>query len=139
MSVSSVSAVTRKTFVEFLYPGSFVDNVSTEEVQTRDPYSVKVPEGSFGFRYYDVVFATVVSEGETVELESNELNRSKTYFYGGRIMTPAQVRKEYPKQDILLRNIENNKVKRLIETTTGSIREYDPEQSELLEFDESNA
>jgi hypothetical protein len=109
------------TYVEFYYPGIMVDEASVKVVNHRDSKKVNVPSGSFGFRFFDV---KSTEEGD-VKMESDRLNLSPMYYYGGRIMTLDDVRREMPNDRILISNMESNGWSRVIKCRTGNFKPFD--------------
>lgn len=109
-----------RTYVEFYYPGAFFDETSTREVKTRDVKSVSVPDGAFGFRFFDVMS----TEEGGVRMSSARLNVSPMYYYGGRIMTLDEVRQEMPEARILISNMEGNGYARVIKCGTSNFRPF---------------
>ena len=115
----------RRTYVEFVYPGIIVSETSVKEVESRDTSEVKVPDGAFGFRFFDVLIAKVECDGKTVELRSDRLNQSPMHYYGGRILTREEVEREVPDNRILLDNMDGNGWNRVIKTRMGNFQPFE--------------
>ena len=115
----------RRTYVEFVYPGVIVNETSVKEVESRDTSEVKVPDGAFGFRFFDVLIAKVECAGKTVELRSDRLNQSPMHYYGGRIFSREEVARKVPDNRILLSNMEGNGWDRVIKTRTGNFQPFE--------------
>lgn len=109
-----------KTYVEFFYPGVMFDETSLEEVTSRDVDRVKVPQGAFGFLFFDLMS----TEEGGVKMESDRLNISPMYYYGGRIMTLDEVRREVPSAHTLIGNMEGNDYNRVIRCRTGNFKPF---------------
>jgi hypothetical protein len=110
-----------RTFIEFFYPGVFVDETSVKEVSSRDIKGVNVPQGAFGFIFFDVMS----TKKGGVKMKSKRLNISPMYFYGGRIMTLAEVRREMPSERILIDNMEGNGLVRVIRCRTSNFKPFE--------------
>lgn len=109
-----------KTYVEFWYRGVFVDEPSIRETASRDTARITVPEGVYAFSFFDIMSSEV--NGEL--LESGRLNESPRYFYGGRIMTLAEVKMEIPDSRILQDNMTINRWSRVIRCRTGNFQPF---------------
>lgn len=114
---ASEDSITIKHFAEWMFPGIFVSETSVSEVPTRDQFEVakEAPNGAFAFCIFDVAEATV--DGE--KLSGERKNNSPLYYLGGRVMTLAEVEKEYPNEATLLYNMRNNGYDRIIRTSCG--------------------
>lgn len=106
----------KTTYIEFYYRGAIFAETSVKEVASRDTKGVDVPEGSYGFRYFDMMS----TEEGGVKMTSGRLNISPIHYYGGRIMTLDEVRREMSDAHILISNIENNGYTRVIRCRTGN-------------------
>lgn len=97
---------TRKTYVE--YPGS-----PRKEVSSRNPAEIGLPDGEYGFRFYDVIIAPFHIDGQTMELRSDAFNFSPWYFRGGQIYTAQELEDLLPdRKDILAIYMEVNQFDR---------------------------
>jgi hypothetical protein len=114
----------RRTYVEFLYPGMLFGESSTQEVNTRDLSKVKVPKNTFGFKFFDILSVVVDADGKKVPLTSERTNVSPVHYYGGKIYTVAELKREFPNDDILIGNIEGNGYKKAIRCRTGDWRPF---------------
>lgn len=112
--------IVKKTYVEFSFCGVVVDNVSSLEVETRDVESLQVPDGAFGFQFFDLLSTMVGND----ELVSSRLNKSPMHYYGGRIMTIDEVRAEMPEEQILIFNMECNGYDRVIQCRYGNFKPF---------------
>lgn len=110
----------KTTYVEFYFPGVMFDETSVKKVATRDTKDISVPNGAFGFRFFDVM----TTEENGVKMESDKLNESPMYYYGGRIMTLAVVQREVPDARILISNMRGNGYKRVIRCRTGNFKPF---------------
>ncbi len=113
--------VEQKTYVEFSFCGAVVDEVLSFEVESRDIGSLRVPDGAFGFQFFDQL-STMVGK---VELVSGRLNKSPMHYYGGRVMTLEEVRAEMPEERILILNMECNGYDRVIQCRYGNFKPFD--------------
>ena len=113
-----------KHYVEFLHPGIIMSESSSEEVDHRDPTLIKLPQNSFGFRFYDR--EEKESEGELL------VGKSKNHSYWsiqGEALTLADVKERFPKERTLIGNMERNKTKRVCKTEFGQFIPLDKEDT----------
>lgn len=110
----------REMYVEFLYPGVLLSESSTRRCKTRDPSKVKIPKNAFGFRFFDFISTTVDVDGKKVRLESKRGNVSSLHYYGGRVYTLAELKREFPDEHTLILNVENSRNKKAICCRTGN-------------------
>ena len=115
----------RKTYIEFLYPGSFFSESSTQEVKTRDVSKVKVPKNAFGFKFFDILSVVVDTDGKKVKLTSERINVSPKHYYGGKLYTVAELKREFPNERILISNIEGNGYPKAIRCRTGNWQPFE--------------
>jgi len=109
-----------KHYVEYYYPGSFFSETSVKEIAQRDVSKIVIPDDAFGFKFFDRVHAEI----DGVELQSKRLNISQMHFYGGRIMSIEDVRRECPDDRILLANMEYSGWKNIIVCRTGNTQPF---------------
>jgi uncharacterized protein (UPF0128 family) len=114
----------RKTYIEFVSPGAFFNESLTQEVRSRDVAKVKVPNRAFGFRFFDILEATVEADGKAVKLTSERINESAIYYYGGRIYTRAEVAREVPDNRELLADMDSKGWDKVIRTRTGNFQPF---------------
>lgn len=107
-----------KHYVEFAYPGLFVSETESRKVKSRTTPS-NIPKDSFAYRFY------CVEEKQSGErtLRSDRFNISGWHYVGGEVLTPEEVAKKYPNEGILLSNIRNNDIKRIVRTRMGTFNE----------------
>ena len=110
----------RKTYIEFLYPGVGFNESSTRRVKTRDVSKVKVPKDAFGFQFFDILSVIVDADGKKVKLTSEQINVSPMHYYGGKIYTTAELKREFPADEIFVDNIRNSGYKEAIRCRTGN-------------------
>lgn len=104
-----------QTYVKFWYRGAFVDEDSCRMVNSRDIGALIIPQSVYALEFYDI---RIAHESGGV-LKSEPFNRSPKLFYGGQIMTVADVEREIPDHDILLDNMRINGWARVIKTRAG--------------------
>ncbi|KKU53877.1 MAG: hypothetical protein UX77_C0036G0008, partial [Parcubacteria group bacterium GW2011_GWA1_47_11] len=109
----------RKTYIEFLYPGSFFNESSTQKVKTRDVSKVKVPKNAFGFKFFDILSVVVDVGGKKVKLASEQTNVSPMHYYGGKLYTVAELKCDLS-NDLLVKNVEGEGCKKAILCRTGN-------------------
>ena len=115
----------RRTYIEFVYPGTLFNETSTKEVKSRDTARVNVPDGAFGFKFFDILEATVEADGKSVKLTSARINESPMFYYGGRIYTRAEAAREIPNNRTLLSNMDGNGWDRVIKTRAGDFQPFE--------------
>jgi len=129
-------------FVTFLSPGTFVYEETTKPIDSWDVSKACEMSHSIKERHGAVPFAFVFSTRERGEadLDSKVTKRSGRYYLGGRVMTLAEVEKEMPKEQILISNMRNNKIDRVV-VNTNSWRSINPvgEDDVVLNYPEHTA
>lgn len=115
----------RTTYVEFLYPGSFFSESSTAKVTSRDTSKLKVPKNAFGFKFFDILSVVVDADGKQVELTSERLNLSPLHYYGGKLYTVAELKRDFPNNSTLISNVEGNGYAKAIKCRTGNWQPFD--------------
>lgn len=118
---------TRKHFVEFLYPAGFFCNTMTREIDERDPAKVAVPENAFCFTFYDLIVGYVIDRGEKIKVSSVVLDRSPKYYYGGKVYTVEEVKKQFPDEIQRISRLEGNDDKHVIICRTGNWMRFEEE------------
>lgn len=106
-------------FITFFSPGTFVDEITTLPVDAWDPVVGKsMAEKSrerHGAKPYAFQFTTRGRRQD--ELDSKVIATSPRYFIRGKVRTLEQVAADAdPNEHILLRNMENNDIARVVET-----------------------
>jgi hypothetical protein len=107
-------------FIEFLYPHILFQDSRSEEVEERDLDAVRVPHGSFAFRFYDI--KEVLVEGDV--LTSGHVNVSGIYYPGGRLMTVEDVMTEVRECKVLLDNMRINNWTHVVRTRVGTFQPF---------------
>jgi len=102
---------TCKTYVEFLSSGTFFDESSVKEVRKRDVSKIKVPKGVLFFRFFDILSAVVYANDKKIRLRSGRTNVSPNYFYGGKIYTIQEIKRDFPKKTRLIREMRDERKK----------------------------
>lgn len=107
------------TYVEFFFPGSLFAESTTKKVKTRDVSKIKVPKNAFRFRFFDKhIYSETIDE---IELKNEKVtNESPVYYYGGKVYTIAELKREFPNEKTLIGNIESYKCKKAICCRTGN-------------------
>lgn len=106
----------KKHFVEFYSPGTFVSEVTEKEIDSWD--TAKAIEMSkniierHGAKPYGFQFITR-SRGDD-DLDSKQIDASNMYYLGARVMTLDDVKREMPEKEILIHNMEFNKIEKVI-------------------------
>lgn len=114
----------QKTYVEFLFRGSLVDESTKQEVTNRSVL-LDVPEGAFAFHFFDV-YVTRMHDGFTNrEVHSKRFNESPMYYPGGQAFTLEQVQALGDKShSILVSNMECNGYKTVVRTRWGNWKPF---------------
>lgn len=117
---------TRKAYVEYYFAGSFFIESSIKPTKDRNVKNLKVPDEAFGFQFFDIIETTKTKNGKKITSKSNPLNASPIYYYGGEIMTIAEVRKKkIPNAHTIISNMKANNWSKVIKCRTGNIRSFD--------------
>ena len=114
-------------FVTFYSPGTFCSEATTKPIASWD--TAKACEMAHeiterhGATPYSFVFTT--RERGDSDLDSKVTKTSGRYFLGGRVMTLAGVKREMPKDRILIDNMRINNIARVV-VNTNSYRSVNP-------------
>ena len=108
-------------YVEFIYPGSLVNETSSEKITHRDPDKVKVPNGSFAFRFYDLN----VTYAGTERLTGDPKNHSGLYYINGKVYTEEEIKRDFPEETILISNA--SRYKKMVKTRRGTFQPFEKE------------
>lgn len=100
-------------YVRFLYPGILVSESSDRKIKSRKE-EIKLPKGAFAYQFFDR--EETEKGGETL---MGKDKKHSGFYYKGREMTLAQVKKEMPDKDILISNMECNGYERIVMTKFG--------------------
>ena len=107
-----------KNFVNLLFPGTLFSESSIIEISEWNVDKAKEIANSQSRKPYGFNFVTRGRRED--ELDSKELNRSGTYYFGGKIKTLADVESENdPKNRILIDNMKSNNYEKVIYTSRG--------------------
>lgn len=112
----------KKHFVTFLSPGTLFHETTEKPIESWDiikacdmAHTIQERHGATPFAF----FFTTRSRTEQ-DLDSRVTETGPTYYLGGEVLTLAQVKaKKDPKNDILIRNMEANKWKKVIINTNS--------------------
>lgn len=110
----------RKTHVVFFYPDLFVSETSTRVVKSREVSKVKVPKGAYAFKFFDTYSLIARVDGKKVLLTSERLNPSPIHYYGGKLYTPTEVKREFPNEYLFHDNIKDHGWRRMIRCRFGN-------------------
>lgn len=102
-----------KTYIEFCYPGLLCSETSIRVVAGREK-PTEIPKTSFGYRFFDR--EEIEKDAETLKGESKNYSHW-TYF--GEIYTRDRVEIEKPNQKILITNMRDNNIDRVVFTKFG--------------------
>lgn len=90
-------------YIEYVYPGSFVSETTTEKVGTKQ-LPKNLPDRTFGFRFFE--------RTEMNDVEEKLVGKPRNYsgwYYVGKELTLEQVKSKYSDKKILISNMESNK------------------------------
>jgi len=106
-----------KHYVKFLYPAILFPESIEREIKSRNYKKLnRIPKDCFGFRFFDR--EEVKKNGEI--LKGRIKNWSGMYYFG-KIYTIDQLKKEFPKERILIGNVErNSRTGKAIRTRCGN-------------------
>lgn len=106
----------KKHFVVFCSPGTFVSETSELPIETWDVVEAKRLSRDIKERHgatpYGFYFTT--RERKANELDSKQTKRSNMHYLGGRVMTLEDIKEEMPDERILISNMINNGIDRVI-------------------------
>ena len=130
----------KKDFVTFLSPGSLLHEDTTKPIESWDiekakemARDIKERHGATPFAFY---FTTRTRADD--ELDSKQVEKSCTYYLGGKIETLADVEaRNDPKEDILRSNMRCNGWDRII-TNTNSWKVTQPLNADDVVLDWEN-
>jgi uncharacterized protein (UPF0128 family) len=106
---------TRKTYVEFL----FANDSLTQEVKNRDVSKIKIPKNAFCFYFFDILSIIVSANGNEAKFTGKRVNVSPKYYYGGKLYTIDELKRDFPNKRIFIRSIENDGYKKVIKCRSG--------------------
>lgn len=105
--------MTTKTYVQFLYPGTIVAEISTHEVADRsDPI---VPDGAYGYSFFSRT--EMIVNGEKL---IGEVRDRSGHTYIGEVMTAEQIERLPGDYRILLSNMRSNDWPNAVRTVRGN-------------------
>ncbi len=108
-----------KHYAKFFYPGAFMAEQETKEVNSRDIKEIKIPRNCIGVAIFDKLTQEVEYNDKKVKLESKEVDLE--YYPVGKILTLEEVANKYGKNSIAYNNFKNNNYKHALETSNGSL------------------
>jgi len=104
-------------YVEFVYPGIIVNETSHTEISEKDwlrPDMVKIPKGSFGFRF--VSRSEVVINGEKLV---GEYRVASGWYFVGKKMSRLDVAKEKGRDNEVYKNMIYTELDHVVKTKGG--------------------
>ena len=111
---------TRTTYVEFLYPDAFVGKKRTTAVENREVSAVKIPHNAYGYRFFDIISAVVVAEGQHVLLVSERLKVSTVRYCGGELYTLSELERQFPNEYSYFIDIGEVHSRKILRCRTGN-------------------
>lgn len=109
----TVNRVKTQTFIEYLTNVGFFNEDKIKEVENREhPTEEELVSWSYVYSFFDKDYVEI--EGQRVYLGKRK-NISKNYYPQARLMTPEELRKEFPdRAEQLIRNMKAAKAERVI-------------------------
>lgn len=107
----------KKTYVEFVYPGSFMNEYSSQEVKSRDA-EVELPKGAFAYRFFDHETVKVGNKTFT----GDRSNVSGLTYVDGEVLSVEDVKKSVPNSRTLVSNMEGNGWDYVVKTKRGNFQ-----------------
>mgnify|MGYP006418708023 CR=1 FL=1 len=117
----------------FLETGFIPGEGRVIEVTSRDVSDLDLPENAPAFYFFDRYEATLVVDGEEVELRSYRQNSSGTHFLGGKVYTLEQIKEHFPDEAALIWNIGQSRSKKAILTSVGLWREFEDSDDVVID------
>lgn len=108
-----------KHYVRFYYTGVLFSETSTIEVKARKYKGIRAPTACFGFRFFDVEETKINRK----VLRGDEENFSGMYYFG-TVYTLNQIKKRFPTEKILIRNIKRTNTKKAVKTRCGNWQSF---------------
>lgn len=108
--------MTTAHYAEFLHPGTFVSENSTQRVESRD-VAPTMPAGAYGYRFYSQTEATA-PDGELMKGRPRD---HSAWHYFGTPYTLEQVMQLAGDHHILTMNMRNNGWGRVLRCAQGFI------------------
>lgn len=102
-----------QTYIEYMYVNIFPESAS-EKVSDRT-VPKELPKRAFAFRFFEKT--EMQANGET--LIGQPKNYSGWHYENGEVLTVNEVKKKYPDKNILISNMENNNIEKVIMTKYG--------------------
>lgn len=112
-----------KHFIEIMYPSIFHATYSEEEIEERNPKSVKLPDGAEGFRFFD-------------KNEEEEKVNYTGWYYVGRKYTVEEVESMFSEEERghLARNMRRNGWTYIVKTCENSCYPFREDDKILAEL-----
>jgi len=113
-----------KTYVEYMYPGSFMSEYESHVAENRDPKKLNVPKSAFGFKFYDQTSKKIKIDGKEQTAWGARKKESGIYYPSGQVFTAETLRalKDGQAYDILIYNMECNGWKQVVRTRRGNFQ-----------------
>jgi hypothetical protein len=105
----------QKLYVEFLFPGNVVSDISEKEVGSRKE-AIKLPKGAYGYRFFE---REETGPDDDITYGAKK-NHSGVIYYGAEI-TLTQLKKEMPGKHAFISMMEKNGYKRAVKTILGQL------------------
>lgn len=98
-----------KHYIQYAYPGIFISETSEKPIKSRKE---KVPKkkGAYAYRFYSR--EETKKKGELLWGPTKDL--TGWHYFEGELLTLDDVKKQYPKEDTLIWNMENNGYKSVV-------------------------
>ncbi len=116
---------------EYFYPGSMVNEASSEDVNGRSLQQLASEADSYAFavRTYKDVVGKVEVEGAIVEIKSAPFNISGLAYIDGEVFTLDDVKNQFPEHRTLISNMEGNRWDKVVRSRCGNWQPFNNDDS----------
>ncbi len=115
----------KKTFVEFLHAGNLSLETTTAEVGSRDLGNLSVPRTVFAVEFFDKLVAVFLVDGQEITTESEPIDRSCRYYFGGRVMNLAEASEFLPCAGGFIENMRRNGWDKIVQCRFGNLHPFE--------------
>lgn len=102
-------------YVEFSFAGAIFCECSVEKIAERKAELVKLPEGAFRYQFFD---------REEIEVDGEKIfgkrKNESAFTYFGKKYTLEEVKKMFPQEELLIRQMERKGWNQVVQTCIGN-------------------
>lgn len=106
-----------KSYVEFLFPGSFLSESSIKEVDNIGA-DVQIPDGAFAYLYFQRDYVVDEAEGKTYDGDVHD--RTGRIYIDGEVYDETRLAAEHGKDSTLYHNVIGNGYTHAVKTRRGN-------------------